>query len=187
MSGVLSGLIGSFVTATAKSYESIATAAGGVGTITFNNIPGTFTHLQIRIVGRNGNAGTEFGNIDVRFNNDSAANYSDHYFYGDGSTKAANANVTSRTLIGITANPCNSLQSNSFGASIIDILDYKDTNKYKTVRAIWGGDFNGSGQSGITSGNWRSTSAITRIDLISYGGTTFNSNAKISLYGIKAA
>lgn len=172
----------------ATSYESIATASGGSGTITFSSIPSTFAHLQIRITARNTNGGSsEFGNIDMRFNNDSAANYSDHYLYANGTTLTVGSNVTSRTLIGVTANPCAGLLTNTFGVAVIDILDYANTNKYKTTRALAGGDFNGSGSVQIMSGNWRSTSAINRIDLISYGGTTYNSNTKIALYGIKSA
>lgn len=171
------------------SFESIATASGGVGTITFSSIPSTYTHLQIRIMARNTNNSTtqEFGNIDIRFNNDSAANYSDHTFVGNGASVSTYANFTNRTVIGVTTNPCADLTANCFGVAVINILDYANTNKFKTTKALSGGDFNGAGSTQLQSGNWRSTSAINRIDLISYGGTTYNSNTRIALYGIKSA
>lgn len=181
------GIIASSSYVLPNSFESIATInPGGTTTATFSSIPSTYKHLQIRIMSRNTNTPTsEFGNIDMRFNGDTAANYSDHVLSGDGSTVSTQANFSGRSVIGITCNPCSGNPANEYGVAIVDILDYADTNKYKTVRALRGGDFNGSGSVGITSGNWRSTSAINSITLLSYGSTTYSSYVSIALYGIK--
>jgi hypothetical protein len=69
-----------------------------------------------------------------------------------------------------------------FGAGIVDILDYANTNKYKTLRALAGVDFNGSGRVGLTSGLWQSTSAINAITL---EGSSFVQYSSFALYGIK--
>jgi hypothetical protein len=69
---------------------------------------------------------------------------------------------------------------------IFDILDYTNTNKYKTVRMLGGVDFNGSGEVDFMSGLWLNTSAITRIDFLpSYQSTQFQQYSSFALYGIR--
>jgi hypothetical protein len=74
--------------------------------------------------------------------------------------------------------------SNTYGVFIIDILDYANTNKYKTVRTLGGYDANGSGVVSLRSNSWRNTSAITSVKFYT-GGTT--SDSRFALYGIKGA
>jgi hypothetical protein len=78
------------------------------------------------------------------------------------------------------------LSANIFSGFVIDILDYANTNKYKTIRYLSGYDANGSGRVGLGSGSWRSTSAVTSITL---QGLEYSSNYKqyssFALYGIK--
>jgi hypothetical protein len=64
------------------------------------------------------------------------------------------------------------------GASILDILDYANTNKYKTIRLLAGVDVNGTvatfgGVVGLTSGLWQNTNAITSIKLVVETGIDF--------------
>ena len=74
--------------------------------------------------------------------------------------------------------------ANCFGVAVIDILDYANTNKYKTYRSLTGGDANGSGQVLLRSSNWRSTSAVTSMTL--YPGVgNFTQYSSFALYGIK--
>jgi predicted patatin/cPLA2 family phospholipase len=76
--------------------------------------------------------------------------------------------------------------ANIFGAGVIDILDYANTNKYKTVRALSGHDNNGSGYVNFESGLWMSTSAITSIKLFT-AGNVYAQYTQFALYGIKGA
>ena len=73
-----------------------------------------------------------------------------------------------------------------YAASIIDILDYASTSKFKTTRVLDGYDANGSGEVIIGSGNWRSTSAITSITLGPSSGN-MKLYSSFALYGIKGA
>jgi hypothetical protein len=167
----------------AGDYESIATVtvgAGGAATITFSSIPATYKHLQIRYIGLTATQ----ANVSMTFNNDTASNYSSHQVQGNGASVVSDASTSAAAmfLLGLI-----SVSSTSPVASIIDILDYADTNKYKTVRALTGQDNNASGTAtdwriSLNSGNWRSTSAITRLDL---SGTTFAEYSSFALYGIK--
>ena len=66
-----------------------------------------------------------------------------------------------------------------------------NTNKYKTTRALSGFDVNGTvsgfgGRVGLTSGNWRSTSAITSVTFTVDNAANFSVNSKFALYGVKA-
>jgi hypothetical protein len=153
--------------------QVITVGGAGVSTITFSNIPSTYTHLQIRTY-NNGGVGA------VTFNGDTGSNYSRHYLWGDGSvaTSGANTSTTSMGVIDYTSS------ANVFSSNIVDILDYANTNKFKTVRSLSGTDANGAGSVLLYSGAWRNTNAITSITIS--GGTAVQYSS-FALYGIKSA
>jgi len=164
-------------------YESIATVtvgSGGASSISFTSIPSTYQHLQLRGITKNTSSGTFAA---MRFNSDSASNYSAHYLDGDGaSVTAGAASNYDRSYFGYAGT---SSQTNIFGVSVVDILDYKDTNKFKTVRILTGVDVNGSGgYVELSSSSWRSTSAITDINVF-FSSNNFAQYSQIALYGIK--
>ena len=179
---MLNTIFGSFSTGVAPvttSYESIATVtvgSGGASSVSFTSIPSTYTHLQIRGIAR---SGTTIESYVVQFNSDTGSNYSWHQLIGDGATASASGSA-SQTLM-VTAIFNNS--TSTFGGSIIDILDYANTNKYKTVRTLSGYDANGSGYVTLRSGSWQSTNAITSIVLTA----GFAQYSQFALYGIKGS
>lgn len=171
-----------------SDYESIATVSvgsGGTSTISFTSIPSTFSHLQLRYFGHLQGNGFDFALTNVTFNNDSGSNYAYHRLYGSGSSASADG-ASSQTKFYSTWTPDNLSQANSFGSAVIDILDYANTNKYKTARILGGFDLNGSGYVALFSGLWQSTSAINRIDIVSNSGQSFSNYSHFALYGIKA-
>jgi hypothetical protein len=163
------------------SFESIATVtvgSGGASSITFSSIPSTYTHLQVRIIALSGLAGT---NLEVRFNSDTGNNYDTHWLYGNGASVTAGAATNLSYSWG-----AGSGSSTAPAGVVIDVLDYANTNKYKTVRNLGGFDVNGSGgYIYFTSGLWRNTNAITSIK-IDLSGTTFSQYSHFALYGIKS-
>lgn len=175
------------------SYESIATVdvgAGGTSAVEFTSISGTYKHLQIRgIVKVSRTTGNE--NLYAQLNGDTASNYSWHQLVGSGAAASASAGATQSFMylgenIGTWTNA-----ANMFSTTVIDILDYANTNKNKTVRTLHGGDQNGNtapnsdtGKITFSSGNWRSTSAVTSIKLYPSSGT-INQYSSFALYGIK--
>jgi hypothetical protein len=172
------------------SYESIATVtvgSGGSATIEFTSIPATYTHLQLRGLGRNTAGSAGGSNIELQFNTDTATNYSSHYLRGSGSAALVGAYTTSSRIYFIETIARNGNTAGVFGTFVIDILDYANTNKYKTVRGLGGYDDNGSGYILFGSGNWRSTSAISSVKVILEGGDTFAEYSQWALYGIKGA
>lgn len=169
-----------------SDYESIATTTlNSNTTITFSNIPGTYAHLQLRIFGKTTRPTYKNDLVSLIFNDDSTVNYSSHYLYGDGSVVEAGASTGTAYMYNGAVLGSTAMSTNTFGCAIIDILDYANTNKYKTTRGLGGWDDNGSGVVGITSGSWRSTNAITKILVRGGEATNLGSGTTIALYGIK--
>ena len=173
-----------------SSFESIATVtvgSGGSANVQFSSIPGTYTHLQVRIIGQDNGAGTSARGLNVRFNSDSASSYAYHDVYGDGSSALVNA--TSSATVIFCGYFAEGGSTNTFGTSVIDILDYANTNKYKTLRSLTGYDANGSGRVALQSGLWQSTAAVTSLsfDLRGDLSGTFAQYSHFALYGIKVA
>lgn len=166
-----------------SSFESIATTTLGSAnsTITFSSIPSTYTHLQIRALSLSASGTPE---LAIQFNNDTGTSYSQHALYGNGASAGAYGAATQPFMItwqgagGSTTNP---------GANIIDILDYANTNKHKTMRSLTGRDNNGSGTVSLNSGGWLSTSAISTIVIKTQTGVNFAQYSSFALYGIKGA
>jgi hypothetical protein len=181
--GIYASQISGHLFAPSGAYDSIATVtvgSGGASSISFTSIPSTYQHLQLRGIIKN-TSSTTFA--AMRFNSDSASNYSAHYLDGDGATATAGAASNyDKSYFGYAGT---SSQTNIFGVSVVDILDYKDTNKFKTVRILTGVDVNGSGgYVELSSSSWRSTSAITDINVF-FGSNNFAEYSQIALYGIK--
>jgi hypothetical protein len=170
--------------ATTDGFFQIATTTLNTtaSSITFSSIPQDYTHLHIRGISRITNAVTNT-DITVTFNSDSASNYSYHALYGTGSAAASTGGVSQSQIYPMTTIGTG-VTSNIFAVGILDILDYANTNKFKTVRSFSGYDGNGNGIVFLNSGNWRSTAAINTITITSYSNT-FAQNCSFALYGIK--
>ena len=167
------------------SYEAIGTASGtgSSGTITFSSIPGTYKHLQIRYIGRSSITGVAGTTLRMRINGYTST-YPLHRLYGNGTSATAYASTTEVYLQDVMSAATNSATASVFGAGIIDILDYANTNKNKTVRSLSGIDNNGSGDIIFGSGLYQQTTAITSITLEANGGNWLV-NSQFDLYGIK--
>jgi hypothetical protein len=173
----------------AGAYESIGAVtvpSGGVSSITFSGIPQTYAHLQVRYIAR-ATGGSSTASVYAWFNNDTTlGNSPSHFLQGNGSSASAGArtggsfgNIQIPSAITGTSG-----LANSFGVGIIEILDYANTNKYKTTRALAGNDQNGSGIVDLMSGVFTTnTNAVNRIDLGADGN--FAELSSFALYGIK--
>jgi hypothetical protein len=171
------------------SYESIATYTAGssVSTISFTSIPSTFKHLQIRYLARCSRSDYTVASLYARFNSDSASNYSGHYLGGNGGSAFAYGGANySFAPAGVVAGT--NVTANDFAGGVIDLLDYQNTNKYKTVRSLAGFNGNASGtgdEINLQSGSWRNTAAVTSIDFTLETGANFLQYSSFALYGIK--
>lgn len=169
-----------------KDFDSIATTTvtTSTATISFTSIPQTYRHLQIRAIGRATGTTGAGENTLVSFNSDTtAANYGFHNILGDGASATAQYFGLSR-VIANAAFTTDTTAASIFGVFVADILDYTNTNKYKTIRTLNGQDQNGSGRMMLNSLLWSNTAAISRIDL-TCGAGNFAQYTKIALYGVK--
>ena len=177
---ITAGLFSTGTSPVTSSYESIATVNVGLlgqSTISFTSIPSTYKHLQIRGLTL---SATAINYVRVRFNSDTGTNYTRHLLEGTG-TAAVAENATGLTFTpagytGAVSNP---------SVFVMDILDYQNTNKYKTTRSLSGIDQNGSGYVDFGSGLWLNTGAISSIDITHSSGINFNQYSSFALYGIK--
>lgn len=156
--------------------------------VTFSNIPQTYTHLQIRLVSRDTRPGGDNSPIQITLNGDTGNNYFRHGMYAGNNSAPSTETQLSQANMWFMGGSIAGL-STTFGAAIVDFLDYRNTTKKKTMLAIGGQDYNGSGWAWIWSGHWNQTSAITSIRLASFTDGTYNfvPGSKFALYGIKVA
>jgi hypothetical protein len=191
VSSVATGYDGISLLAGNTAYDPSATfliqrvaGTGASATITFSSIPSTYKHLQIRVLGRTSYAGTS-DDFNIRLNGSAGTNYAEHGLSGNGGATGAFGNA-SQPWGGSTYYawlPGSTAAANLMGVSIIDIIDYQSTTKYKTIRGLAGTDANGSGQINLISSLWMSTSAVNSVSFHAAG--SFTTATSIALYGIK--
>jgi hypothetical protein len=166
-------------------FESIATVtvgSGGAASISFSSIPATYQHLQLRFIAQDVSSAQYFL---VSYNGETSTSfYTWHALEGNGTTAVAFATATG-TFSGNVVNYAAGATGSIFSAGVIDILDYANTNKNKTFRALAGYDANGSGFIILNSGLFLKTDAISSISITYNGGTNFAQNSQVALYGIK--
>lgn len=163
--------------AAGATYEPIATTTttnNTTQTITFSSIPGTYTDLVLVAVGAM-TTNTTDGTILI--NSDTANNYSRTYMYGDGTSAASGRNAPIDAAYGFywSTGQCN---------AIWHFMNYSNTTTYKTILTR----NNNPGHSTYAGvGLWRSTSAITRLDIQPVSTTKWDTGTTFTLYGIAAA
>lgn len=166
------------------AYDALSTVTVGatsVASIDFVAIPTGYKHLQIRVMAKDSTTGT--GDLRYQFNGDTAANYTFHELGGNGATAFASG------FGGVSYGNINNWASgtgatNQFSVAIFDILDYTDTNKFTTSRALAGRDNNGSGVITLTSMSWRNTAAVSSIKLYLTTGNV-PQYSQFTLYGVR--
>jgi hypothetical protein len=183
---------------TFESIAAITADASGTSAFTFTNIPQNYTNLQIRLTAKTNRATYAHDDYGIKVGNgtlDSGNNYSCHkiqseYVSGYSNVYTAGAADTTMYFIGSAISTAG---NGAFGVGIIDILDYANTNKYKTIRSLSGGDSNGAVSGYLPnivfgSGSWRNTAAIDTISVYpSGGGSNWVQYSTACLYGIRGA
>lgn len=166
----------------AGSYQLIQTITsnGSSFSLSFTNIPQTFTHLQIRYVAKSTNAST--GNIAFEIAPYTAGSFSRHSFTANG-VSFSNSTVTSQDFIQVNDAIPLSGTTDAFGAGVVDILDYTNTSIGKTLR-IFQGQTVSNVRVGLHAGRSGSTNAVTEIGMTLTAGE-FANGSRVSLYGIR--
>jgi hypothetical protein len=169
-----------------STYTPIATYTapnGSVNSYSFTSIPQTYTDLVL-VLSCGMNSG---GDPTVVVNNDSGANYSDTWLNGNGTTLAS-YRYTGRNFW----YPEWNLMGGAYGVfslqSTFHFMNYSNTSTFKTVLYRTGNAAAGTNVgTEYHVGIWRSTAAITRIDVGATSSQTYMSGSTFTLYGIAAA
>jgi hypothetical protein len=159
-----------------NTYVALDKVTVGTATpsITFSSIPATYTDLVIVT------EGVESANqyVAIRFNGDTASNYSQTRLFGQGTT-ATSDRQTSATFGRLSVgNPTNRF------AIIASVFNYANATTFKTwlSRTNTANDYVGA-----IAGLWRATpAAITSITITTTTADNFSVGSTFSLYGIKA-
>lgn len=158
-----------------STYTPIAslTLSAATSSVTFSGIPQTYTDLVI-VASYSRSAS---GNGLIRFNSDTASNYSYVYILGDGTT-ASSSKQGNRTsaVFGYEG-------TNIQNTAIINIIGYSNSTTNKTFISR----SNDSTLGTVAWVNlWRNTSAITSVELYPNSGN-FNSGSTFNIYGIDSS
>jgi hypothetical protein len=154
------------------------TLSATTSTVTFSNIPTTFTDLVLTLNVKNPGAGA--GNLQMTFNNDSSSLYSQTNLNADGtSATSGRASTQSVLKLGVVGNT-----NQTFTGNIFHILNYSNPSVFKTIlsRQAW--------EEGVAArvGLYRSTAPITTITLtVDASNANYSSGSTFTIYGIKAA
>jgi hypothetical protein len=158
--------------------------SGSATNVQFASISGIYRDLEIRVRGR-GTAAAALIGVRIRFNGDTAANYDlqEHLLQ--------NATTSGFPAVGVTSGFIGNVAAASATANFADFLiatvgDYRGTTFQKVVH------FKGSVRTAAANANlyvehgavwWRSTAAITQIDVFPTSGG-FVDGSVVSLYGL---
>jgi hypothetical protein len=159
------------------TYEMISTTTLGtaVNSVTIGSIPSTYTDLRLIYNAINI---TSQDSVLITFNGDTSSNYSSTILGGNGSA-AGSERRSSVPYIIVTNNYVTLVNGNG----LFDFMNYSNSTTNKTVLMRSG---NAADSTVASVGLWRSTSAITSINLRNGGAFTFGIGSMFTLYGIKA-
>ena len=156
-------------------FESIATStlSSATASITFNSIPQTYKHLQIRMIGFSDNSNYHYMSSNLTVGRRHTLYHTTSYVLGTNSGESPGLPLNIGGMDGVFTN-------------IIDIADYTSTNKLKQFKSHLSNDRNGSGQQVFVIGYW--TEAGTALNSLTFtmgGSGNFSQHTDIALYGIK--
>jgi len=189
------------------AYESIATAnvgSGGEAYVEFTSISQAYKYLQIRYVAQDNRTTYGIDQLRMRMGSSntldtSSTGYVHHFARGTGAiTDSANYTTTGgdNDSIAINTGLGTNASTGSWGAGIIDIVNYTSTSKVKVVKALAGVDLNGDGTGRgnvpgrITfgTGMWLGTNKLNAVNILRFypeNGTLFSQHSRFALYGLK--
>jgi hypothetical protein len=169
----------------AYTYSKIATytvGSGGLASVSFTNIPQTYTDLVVKMSAR-GN-GVWSNEIRMTFNG-TTSGYSNKTLYGQGTATGSFSTGTAYAYSGET--PAANVTASTFSNAEIYIPNYTSSN-YKSVSV------DNVSENNATTNNllhfiadlWSNTAPITSITIAMDGAFVYSQYSTFHLYGIKA-
>ena len=164
-----------------KLFDSTLGSAAATIDTGANGIPSGYSSLYVVVVARS--AGAVFSNgLNLRFNNDSGANYDGNLLLNNGAASVSNT-------AGQTALTCSTIPGASATASYAGIMRaaipaYADTTFFKMIEATGGENAPSRTQQVICVGTWKSTAAITRVAILEGSGNNLVAGSRMTIYGL---
>lgn len=171
-------------------FEAIATTylESTQASVTFSSIPTTYEHLQLRISSRMDHPGASGGALQLRFNGDTGSNYSNHTFQTySGTSLNADGYASFAYVYQAGRNTGPNSHASIYAATIIDILDYRNTNKNTTMMGMTE-SISSANYLSFFSALWDNTAAVTSILLFPASNNgDFVADTTMTLYGLNSA
>jgi hypothetical protein len=155
------------------------TVGSAVSSITFTGISQAYTDLVI-VTNFAMSVNDNYAHY-VQVNGDTGSNYSRTILYGDGSAAGSARQSGNPSMYFGTWNT--DMDTTDRAVTTIFFNNYSNTTTYKTAIGRWNV---ASKEVGAGVGLWRSTAAITSINLAT-NSTTYIAGSTFTLYGIEAA
>lgn len=172
--------------ALANSFDLLETTILGssTSTVTFSNLNtySDYKHLQFRIVTRATDSAGSTGFLNIRINGVTTSTYGSHTMNGRADAVRSAGNGSWNSILNNVTIPLGNTSSNAFSATVIDILDFNNSNKKPTIRTFSGVAISEDPYVVFTSGMLDSQAAMNSI---SFFGWSMAANTRFSLYGIK--
>lgn len=172
-----------------KTFQLIAsnTLSSAAASVTFSSIPGTYTDLVIRMSARQSSA-FNFYTFNVILNTGTAGLYSYIELAGSGGGAFSGGSTNTDAIWAYGSTTSNSsATTNTFGSAEIYIPNYTASQE-KQIFASGVTENNATSTYtyvGIAANSFRSTSAITQIEIDSPQTSNWVAGSSFFLYGIK--
>ncbi len=156
--------------------------------VTFSSIPATYQHLQLRMNIRTLRT-SNLETTGMQLSGDTAGNYATHRMYGQTTSMGAGGEVAATRLLATGQMPTSIMPPQTlYGAGLVDILDYANTNKNTTILFQSGENDDTYPYMTFGSGLWEDTSAVSTILLYPANGSAgFVRGSVFTLYGLKSS
>ena len=159
--------------------------SGGAATVTFNNIPQTFTDLKIVMSVRS--AVSTQDNFMMRFNGDTGFNYDNLLLYGGGVSAGSGEDVGQNRMNIGPGIAGNTFSANAFASIEVYIPGYSGGN-YKTSISDFVTENNGATNYMSMNANlWVSNNPINSVTFYNLSGSNITQYSTFSLYGVLRA
>lgn len=157
--------------------STVTVGAGGQAAIEFTAIPSTYTDLVVKISSRTATGGAT--DINLEFNGDTAANYTNRQIQGNGATVLSNSSAKQTgTSSGSTDT------ASTFASSEIYIPNYlSGTAKSYSTDTVTENNAT-TAYASLRAGLWSGTAAINAIKLTQASAANFAQYSTATLYGI---
>jgi hypothetical protein len=172
--------------ATTMKLIAKQTLSGNTATVTFSDIPATYTDLLLVCSSRSARGTFYADDVRLRFNS-SSTGYSDRVLQGNASAATSYAN-TSAAHITAGYSTTSVSTSNTFASTAVYVPNYAgSTNKSVSSESVVEHNSGTANETYIiaSAGLWANTAAITTIEL--FGVANFVSGSSFFLYGITKA